>query len=284
MKWTKEKFLSQNTKTVALMGMSGVGKTYLADILSSANWRHHSIDYEIATKYLEKHILDNIRSIAYSDPLLKDLIKSGPIDIKNIVSVDNLSIVSKYLGMVGNPEKGGLSIEEFRSRQARYMDAEITAIANISELTESNRKSANPRSIVIDTTGSLCEVTDDNLIKKLSEQSVIIYIKATEADEKELLRRAMSNPKPLFYPEPFFTRTLDLFMEEHSIKAPEAIDPVEFYVFAFPKLFYHRLPKYEQIARKYGYTISRESFAGIRSEEEFINAIAQAIKGDCTGY
>ncbi len=39
-------------KSITLLGMSGVGKTMLADRLPKAEWFHYSADYRIGTKYL----------------------------------------------------------------------------------------------------------------------------------------------------------------------------------------------------------------------------------------
>ena len=39
-------------KVITLMGMSGVGKTYLSTMLDREGWHHYSCDYEIGTKYL----------------------------------------------------------------------------------------------------------------------------------------------------------------------------------------------------------------------------------------
>ena len=45
----------------------------------------------------------------------------------------------------------------------------------------------------------------------------------------------------------------------------------------FPKLFYSRVPRYEGIAKKYGYTVSARDIFNVRSEADFFEIIAQAI-------
>ncbi|HEY5700686.1 MAG TPA: ATPase, partial [Gammaproteobacteria bacterium] len=53
MKLTHEEFMRLEHKAVTLLGMSGVGKTTLANRLPKKEWFHYSGDYRIGTKYLE---------------------------------------------------------------------------------------------------------------------------------------------------------------------------------------------------------------------------------------
>ncbi len=49
-------------KKVMLFGMSGLGKTYLSNILrDSGEWFHYSVDYRIGTRYMGEHIVDNFK-------------------------------------------------------------------------------------------------------------------------------------------------------------------------------------------------------------------------------
>ena len=41
-------------KAITLLGMSGIGKTTLANKLPKTEWFHYSADYRIGTKYLER--------------------------------------------------------------------------------------------------------------------------------------------------------------------------------------------------------------------------------------
>ena len=52
MKMTPTEFLKWDSKRITLLGMSGVGKTTLANKLPKQNWFHYSGDYRIGTKYL----------------------------------------------------------------------------------------------------------------------------------------------------------------------------------------------------------------------------------------
>ena len=61
MKFNAKEFKNWKNRRVTLLGMSGVGKTYLANQLPKTSWFHFSGDYRIGTKYLEEPILDNIK-------------------------------------------------------------------------------------------------------------------------------------------------------------------------------------------------------------------------------
>ncbi|MGA0974942.1 MAG: ATPase, partial [Sedimenticolaceae bacterium] len=57
MKLSVEQFRQWEHKKVTLVGMSGVGKTYISSMLRSSQWFHYSGDYRIGTRYLDEAIL-----------------------------------------------------------------------------------------------------------------------------------------------------------------------------------------------------------------------------------
>ena len=69
---TGQAFATQTNKAITLLGMSGVGKTTLANRLPKATWFHYSGDYRIGTRYLEEPILDVVKRQAMKDPMLQD--------------------------------------------------------------------------------------------------------------------------------------------------------------------------------------------------------------------
>ena len=83
MRMDREEFLASPSKRVTLLGMSGVGKTRLANMLRDDQWFHYSVDYRIGTRYLDEPILDNIKKQAMQVPFLKDLLLSDSIYISN---------------------------------------------------------------------------------------------------------------------------------------------------------------------------------------------------------
>ena len=61
----KKEWIKSSNKRVSLLGMSGLGKTRLSNMLqSSFNWFHYSVDYRIGTRYLDEFIVDNFKQEA----------------------------------------------------------------------------------------------------------------------------------------------------------------------------------------------------------------------------
>ena len=100
---------------------------------------------------------------------------------------------------------------------------------------------------------------------------------ATSDDEQELIRRAESAPKPLYYRENFLDEQLLVYMKEKQISYVALIDPDEFVRWIFPQLFRARIPRYDAIAEKYGYTISTEELSAVDSEQSFVELVVEAI-------
>ncbi len=243
---------------VTLLGMSGVGKTWLSTALrQSDNWFHYSADYRIGTAYLAEYILDNIKfRIMRTDPFIADLLRSDSIYINHNISVDNLDPVSTYLGMFGDPAKGGLDKATFLERQQQYRDAEIASMRDVTRFLDKAWRIYGCKDFINDASGSLCEIADisnpeDPVVSALRDTSLILYIRADAAGEAALKKRAETNPKPLFYHP--------AFIEKHLADAPDdgvGIDPKDFARTLFPMLLDDRKPRYEDFAQRYGVTIN----------------------------
>ena len=277
MRMSLGEFLDCPSKRITLLGMSGVGKTTVANCLPRDTWFHYSGDYRIGTKYLEEPILDNIKRQAMDIPFLKDLLRSDSIYICSNISVDNLAPVSTFLGKVGNQRMGGLPLKEFKRRQTLHRQAEISAMLDVPEFIEKADNIYGYKNFVNDAGGSLCELDSPGVIETLAEHTIILYLKAPKNLENTLIQRARENPKPLYYRESFLSKNLAAFMTESGVVDVESIDPNEFVTWMFPKLFVSRLPRYEAIANRYGYTINAEDIYKIRSEQDFLDLLAKAI-------
>ena len=277
MRMSLGEFLDCPSKRITLLGMSGVGKTTVANWLPRDTWFHYSGDYRIGTKYLEEPILDNIKRQAMDIPFLKDLLRSDSIYICSNISVDNLAPVSTFLGKVGNQRMGGLSLKEFKRRQTLHRQAEISAMLDVPEFIEKADNIYGYKNFVNDAGGSLCELDSPGVIETLAEHTIILYLKAPKNLENTLIQRARENPKPLYYRESFLSKNLAAFITESGVVDVESIDPNEFVTWMFPKLFVSRLPRYEAIANRYGYTINAEDIYKIRSEQDFLDLLAKAI-------
>jgi hypothetical protein len=273
-----EEFCNWEHKCVTLLGMSGVGKTRLASILRESNWFHFSGDYRIGTRYLDEAILDNIKLQAMQIPFLRDLLRSDSIYIRNNLTVDHLKPVSSFLGKLGNPELDGLELVEFKRRQKLHHDAELATMQDVPAFIQKAQTIYGYKNFINDAGGSVCELDDPAVIETLFEHTLILYIKATEHDQQELIRRAEKAPKPLYYRAAFLDEQLEIYLQEKNVPYVAMIDPDDFVRWIFPRLFYSRMPRYDAIASRYGYTITTEELAGVKSEQDFINLVAEAIR------
>ena len=278
MKMTATQFSRWKAKSITLLGMSGVGKTHLSSRLRQAHWFHYSADYRIGTRYLNEPILDNIKQQAMQVPFLRELLRSDAIYISNNITVDNLAAVLSFLGKLGDPAQAGLPLAEFKRRQQLYRDAEVAAMLDLPEFIAKSHDIYGYQHFINDSAGSLCELDDPQVLEVLAEHSLIIYLEATADNGRELLRRAEADPKPLYYRPAFLDRQLAQFMQERSLTEVSAIQPDDFVLWMFPRLFAARVPRYENIAREYGYTLRADSLAQVHSEADFIRCIEQVLE------
>ncbi|MES9853081.1 MAG: ATPase [Candidatus Thiodiazotropha sp. L084R] len=278
MKLSPEQFRNWDRKCVTLLGMSGVGKTRLSNLLRSSDWFHYSGDYRIGTRYLDEAILDTIKEQAMSVPLLRDLLRSDSIFIRNNVTFHNLKPVSTFLGMLGNPEFNGLSLTEFKRRQNLHRQAEIAAMYDVPDFMRKAKLVYGYNHFINDVGGSLCELDEPEVLSYLAKHSLILYIRASEDDEASLIARSVSHPKPLYYREAFLDELLSEYMSEKGVEYVSLIEPNDFTRWVFPKLFRARIPRYEAIAAEYGYTVTTHELAKVQSEADFISLLEQVIE------
>ena len=277
MKMSPQQFLDWESKSITLLAMSGAGKTTLANKLPKDKWFHYSADYRIGTKYLGEPILDNIKRQAMDVPFLKKLLLSDSIYIHNNITVDNLAPVSSFLGKLGNPEQDGLSLKEFKRRQALHYQAEVAALNDVPEFIHKTEDIYGYKHFLNDAGGSVCELNRPDVLETLSKHTLIIYIKIPPSLEHSIITRAKTDPKPLYYREAFLDAKLAEFLEINCYSNPNLIPPDEFVSWIFPELFKSRLPRYQAIADQYGYTLDANDVADVTDENDFIQLIADAI-------
>ena len=188
--------------------MSGVGKTTLAYKLPPNKWFHYSGDYRIGTKYLAEPILDNIKRQAMQIGFLRDLLRSDSIYIASNVTVHNLAPIATFLGKIGRPDLGGLPVAEFKRRQRLHREAEIGAMCDVAEFIVKAQEIYGYDHFINDAGGSIVELEDERTEKTLADNTLILYLKPDAQLERDLVRRAIDNPKPLYYQEQFLDRKL----------------------------------------------------------------------------
>jgi hypothetical protein len=182
-------------KRVLLFGMSGLGKTHLSNLLRSAGgWFHYSVDYRIGTRYMGEFIADNFKREAMKVPLLRDLLMTDSVYIASNITFDNLAPLSTYLGKPGDAAKGGLPFAEYQRRQAQHRDGEVAALLDTVPFIGRAHDLYGYDHFVCDSGGSICEVVDpanpaDPVLKALSGNLLMVWIKGSEAHTEELIRR-----------------------------------------------------------------------------------------------
>jgi len=245
-------------KRVLLFGMSGLGKTHVSKMLSaSGDWFHYSVDYRIASHYMR-------------DQIGRD------------ISFDDLEPLASYLGKPGDPALGGLEFSEYMRRQDIHMQAETSTLLDAAPFITKARKDFHADHFICDSGGSICEVVDphdrdSHLLKSLSENLLMVWIKGTEAHNARLIRRFDAAPKPMCY-RPEFTRQRWQEFLHNNNALPNRVDPDTFVRSAYERALSERQPIYAAMAENWGVTVSAEDVAKATTPQAFTAMIAAALE------
>ena len=274
MLYTKpEDWKNAKSKRVLLFGMSGLGKTYISNMLRAhGDWFHYSIDYRIGTRYLGELISDSYKLAAMKTPYLGELLKSDSIYIESNITFDNLTPLSNYLGKPGNIELGGIPIAEYEKRQEQHRKAEIAALLDTGYFVSRSKEIYQYENFICDSGGSICEVVDpedrnDPVMKHLSQNTLLVWIKGSDAHTEALIDRFDKNPKPMCYQESFLATKWEEFLSLKNINANK-VDPNEFIRWTYSKALSHRQPRYEKMS-KWGITVKAEDIEQVKNTNQF---------------
>lgn len=271
-----------SNKRVLFYGMSGLGKTHLANLLRGAGeWFHYSIDYRIGTRYMGELIADNAKAHAMRVPFLRDLLLTDSIYIGSNITFNNLAPVSAYLGKPGDPDKGGMPIDQYRRRQEQFRQSEISALHDTAYFIERSQRLYGYPHFVCDTGGSICEWvdgddSDDPLLTELSQQCLLVRIMGDEAHTQELIRRFDRAPKPMAYQPEFLMAAWDEYLHENNCKEGD-VDPDAFIRWTYARALAHRQPRYAAMA-KWGVSVTADEVASVGNAEDFETLIAAALE------
>jgi shikimate kinase len=151
--------LSRSPLRLALIGMSGVGKTFWTRRLAQAGHRTICCDDRI-----EQRLRPRLESGGYA----------------------GIHGVASWMGW---PDRS-----TYAEREAEYLAEEIATLDEV--LTELER---NPSSeLVLDTTGSVI-YTGNNLLRRLRRQVSIVYLVASPEEQQLLMERYLHDPKPVLW-------------------------------------------------------------------------------------
>lgn len=269
-------------KRVLFFGMSGLGKTYLSNMLrAQGDWFHYSIDYRIGTRYMGEHITDNAKAQAMKVPFLRELLLSDSIYIGSNITFENLAPVSTYLGKPGNPALGGLPYEEYTRRQEQFRTAEIAALMDTEHFISRADALYGYPHFICDTGGSICEWVDasdpdDTVMKELSSHTLMVWLKGDEAHTEELIRRFDAAPKPMSYQPAFLERVWIEYLSKNKCSDDE-VNPDDFIRFAYAQALNHRQPRYAEMA-KWGVTVTADEVFKVATPQDFEALMQRAIE------
>ncbi len=270
-------------KKVLFFGMSGLGKTYVSNILRDAGeWFHYSIDYRIGTRYMGEYITDNAKAEAMKVPFLRDLLLSDSIYLGSNISFNNLTPVSTYLGKPGNPELGGLEIAEYRRRQEQFRLAEIHALLDTKYFIDRAQHLYQYPNFICDTGGSICEWVDpndpnDQILSELSRHTLMIWLQGDDAHTAELIRRFDKSPKPMSYQAEFLSNVWSEYLQQHGCDGAD-VNPDDFIRWTYARALAHRHPRYEAMANNWGITVTAEDVSKVRDASDFDELIERTLE------
>jgi shikimate kinase len=144
---------------LALIGMSGAGKTFWSKRLAQAGRPAVSCDDRI-----EQRLRHRLEGGGYSG-------------IKGVAS---------WMGWPHSPT--------YAQREAEYLAEEIHALDEVLTELEKNRS----RELILDTTGSVI-YTGNNLLLRLRRQTTIVYLAASPEEQQLLITRYLNDPKPVLW-------------------------------------------------------------------------------------
>lgn len=280
---TATQWREMDQKQLLLFGMSGLGKTHVANLLrASAGWFHYSVDYRIGTRYMGEHIVDNFKREAMLNPFLADLLLSDSIYIASNITFDNLAPLSTYLGKPGNPDKGGLPFEEYSRRQSQHRAAEISALLDTGHFIDRSRDIYNYSHFVCDTGGSICEVVDpedpnDPVLTALADRTLMIWIEGSESHTDDLIRRFDKAPKPMYYQPEFLAQSWARYLDQNGV-TEDKVDPDNFVRWTFAQALAHRQPRYAAMAQNWGISLKASDLAGVRSAADVNGLIERTLE------
>ncbi len=279
---TSDAWRGAERKRVLVYGMSGLGKTHLSTLLrASGDWFHYSVDYRIGTRYMGEHIADNFKREAMKVPLLRELLLSDSVYITSNITFENLSPLSTYLGKPGDPARGGLPFEDYMRRQEQHRIAEISAMLDSRPFADRAVDLYGYDNFICDTSGSICEVLNlaedpEPLLEALASNHLMIWLKGSDAHTAELVKRFDRDPKPMYYQAEFLRAAWADYRTETGL-AEDAVDPDAFVRWTYARALAHRQPRYAEMARRHGLTMTPEDFSDVRTAQDFVERVALAI-------
>jgi hypothetical protein len=152
---------------LALVGMSGAGKSYWTMRLAAAGYPAISCDAQIENR-------------------LKPALETG--------GYSGINGVASWMGWPHLPT--------YAEREAAYLSEEIAVFDEVLTGLEKNPG----RDLVLDTTGSVIYV-GNHLLHRLRKQLLVVYLAASRDEQQLLIQRYLQDPKPVLWRGAFQARS-----------------------------------------------------------------------------
>ncbi len=151
---------------LALVGMSGTGKTFWSRRLADAGNRVVSCD-DLIVRRLAEHLPEG-----------------------------DSARINDLAAWMGWPDSA-----TYAEREAQYLAEEIGALDEVLSGIENNPD----ESLILDTTGSVI-YTGNNLLLRMRRDMIVVYFEASAAERQLLIERYLSDPKPVLWRGAFLPR------------------------------------------------------------------------------
>jgi len=150
---------SQKPLRLALIGMSGAGKTFWTKRLATRGYPAISCD-----DHIEQKLAPRLAAGGYA----------------------GINGVAAWMGWPDSPT--------YAERESEYLAEEIAAMDEVLSGLEKNRE----KSLVLDTTGSVIHI-GNNLLMRLRRQMTVVYLAASSQEQQLLIERYLTDPKPVLW-------------------------------------------------------------------------------------
>ena len=144
---------------LALIGMSGAGKTFWSRLLASAGHPAVSCDDKI-----EERLASRLRAGGYS----------------------GINGVAAWMGWPDSPN--------YAERESQYLSDEIAVLEEVL----ANLSRAPEKSLVLDTTGSVI-YTGNHHLMRLRKLMTVVHLAASPQEQQLLIERYLNDPKPVLW-------------------------------------------------------------------------------------
>ena len=144
---------------IALIGMSGAGKTFWTKRLAASGHPYVSCDDQI-----ERRLQSRLATGGYA----------------------GINGVAAWMGWPDSPT--------YAEREAEYLAEEIAVLGEVLTKLEGDRAS----NLVLDTTGSVIHA-GNNILMRLRRQMTVVHLAASPAEQQLLIQRYLTDPKPVLW-------------------------------------------------------------------------------------